>query len=54
LVRVSPVQTANVFTVAVSPVRCAVAEETVEHSAYNNITEPDSSNPIDELPLGLF
>jgi len=31
-----------------------VAEEIVEHSVYNNIAEPDSSTPIDELPLGLF
>jgi len=31
-----------------------VAEETVEHSAYNNTAEPDGSTPIDELSLGLF
>jgi hypothetical protein len=31
-----------------------VAKETVEHSAYNNIAEPDGSTPIDQLSLGLF
>ena len=31
-----------------------MAEETVEHLAYNNMAEPDGSTLIDELPHSLF
>jgi hypothetical protein len=39
--------------VAVGPVRFVLWQK-IEHSAYNNIAEPDGSTPIDKLPLGLF